>query len=109
DSEYYGRAGWTWYTGSVGWLFSIAHESICGVQPTLAGLKIDPCIPAHWPEVRVKRQFRNAVYNITIHNPNGKTGGVSEILLNGGKIAGNVIPPQKSGEHDVDVVIVGYK
>ncbi|HQU71986.1 MAG TPA: glycosyl transferase family 36, partial [Calditrichia bacterium] len=49
DSPNYGRAGWTWYTGSAGWLFTIAHENIVGVRSSKDGLIVDPCIPREWP------------------------------------------------------------
>jgi cellobiose phosphorylase len=103
DSKYYGRAGWSWYTGSAGWLFSIVHEAICGVQPVHDGLKIEPCIPSDWPELKMKRTFRGATFHITIENPNSLTGGVREIRLNGQTISGNVIPPQKPGNYEVRV------
>jgi cellobiose phosphorylase len=105
DSEHYGRAGWTWYTGSAGWLFSIAHEAICGVRPVPSGLMIDPCIPRDWSEIRIHRKFRGADFDISIKNPNSLSGGVKEILLNGHKIEGNIIPPQLKGTHKVDVVL----
>lgn len=107
DSQFYGRGGWTWYTGSAGWLFSIAVEAICGVQPVLSGLMLNPCIPADWLSLRIRRNFRGATYDITIENPNRVNGGVQEIMLNSSKIAGNVIPPQKSGTHEVRVVLSG--
>lgn len=107
DSQYYGRAGWAWYTGSAGWLFTIAHENIVGVEPTLEGLKINPCIPTDWPVVKIKRDFRGAIYNITIENPHKKTGGVKEIQLDGKMIPGDIIPLQKSGMHEVRVILSG--
>lgn len=107
DSPNYGRAGWTWYTGSAGWLFSIAHESICGVQPVDSGLMLDPCIPPDWDKVTVKRKFRGATYHITIENPDAKTGGVSEIFLDGKSIRGNIIPPQPPGEYVVKAKLIG--
>lgn len=105
DSKYYGRAGWSWYTGSAGWLFSIIHEALCGVQPVHAGLKIEPCIPADWPEFNMKRTFRGATFQITVENPNHLTGGVREIRINGKTIPGNVIPPQKPGNYTVSVTL----
>lgn len=105
DSDYPGRAGWTWYTGSAGWLFSIAHEAICGVQPVAAGLKIDPCIPREWQRIRVVRKFRGGTYDITIENPHGLTGGVKEISVNGEKLPGNIVPPQGTGTYEVRVVL----
>lgn len=103
DSQHYGRAGWTWYTGSAGWLATIALEYICGVRPVETGLLIDPCIPNHWPEVRVRRQFRNAMYEITIENPNRKTHGVTEIVIGNERISGNIIPIHEKGIYHVKV------
>ena len=105
DSPYYGRAGWSWYTGSSGWLFSIVHEAICGVHPVHSGLSIDPCIPIHWQKVRIVRQFRGATYEISIHNPDKKTGGVREIFVNDQKIEGNIISPQKPETYQVKVML----
>lgn len=108
DSPYYGRAGWTWYTGSTGWLYTIVHEWICGVRPVPEGLLLDPCIPSDWEQVTVKRKFRGASYDITIENPDRHSGGIREISVNGQKFAGNVIPQQSSGEHVVTVRLVGH-
>ncbi|MCB0283812.1 MAG: glycosyl transferase family 36 [Calditrichaeota bacterium] len=107
DSPYYGRAGWSWYTGSAGWLFSIAHEAICGVKASFNGLLIDPCIPAHWDQLSVTRNFRGAVFNISIKNPEHKTGGVKSILLDGKKINSNLIPPQQPGTYQVEIILEG--
>ncbi|MCI0512251.1 glycosyl transferase family 36 [candidate division KSB1 bacterium] len=101
DSGYYGRAGWTWYTGSAGWLFIIAHEAMAGIRATLFGLLIDPCIPAAWPRVQMVRQFRGATYHILIENPDHRSTGVRELWLNGNRLEGNLIPPQASGTHQV--------
>ncbi len=103
DSEHYGRAGWTWYTGSSGWLFNIATEIICGVRAIPEGLQIDPRIPADWPQIKVTRQFRGATFFITIENPKKVSGGVQQIEIDGKKIEGNVIPPQKSGSYQIHV------
>ena len=105
DSDHYGRAGWSWYTGSAGWLFTIAHESICGIQPTISGLKIDPCIPKDWDKIQIKRKFRGAIYNIKIENPNHNNFGIKQITINGKVIKGNVIPAQPEGNYEVIATI----
>ena len=46
-----GRAGWTWYTGSAGWMYRAGLESILGLRRRGATFEIDPCIPAAWPGV----------------------------------------------------------
>jgi cellobiose phosphorylase len=87
DSKFYGRGGWTWYTGSASWLFKAGLEWILGVRPTFEGLVIDPCIPAAWDGFSVQRQFRGALYMIEVKNPEHVNSGVKEILVDGGKYA----------------------
>ncbi|MCI0690415.1 glycosyl transferase family 36 [candidate division KSB1 bacterium] len=87
DSKFYGRGGWTWYSGSAAWLFKVGLEWILGIRPTFAGLVVDPCIPAAWDDFSVQRQFRGAHYMIEVKNPEHVNGGVKEILIDGEKYA----------------------
>jgi cellobiose phosphorylase len=82
-SAFYGRGGWTWYSGSAAWLFKVGLEWILGVRPTREGLIVDPCIPASWSSFRVTRVFRGATYNIHVKNPHHVQKGVHEITLDG--------------------------
>jgi cyclic beta-1,2-glucan synthetase len=50
---YVGRGGWSWYTGSAGWLLRAALESICGVVVAEGRIAVVPCLPPHWPEATV--------------------------------------------------------
>lgn len=68
DSKYFGRGGWTWYTGSATWYFIAGIDGILGIKPTWDGLLIDPNIPDSWKIVKVKRLFRKRIYEITINN-----------------------------------------
>lgn len=83
DSPLYGRGGWTWYTGSAAWLYKISLEGILGLQPTLDGLVLDPCIPPDWPGFSARRVFRGAVLEIEVKNPGGPGFGVAEITIDG--------------------------
>ncbi len=87
DSKFYGRGGWTWYTGSASWLFKVGLEWILGIRPTFEGLVIDPCIPSAWDGFKVRRLFRGVIYNIELKNPEHVNGGVKEILIDGEKYA----------------------
>jgi cellobiose phosphorylase len=87
DSRFYGRGGWTWYSGSAAWLFKVGLEWILGIHPTLEGLVIDPCIPASWQGFRARRNFRGATYQIQVKNPERINRGVKEILIDGEKYA----------------------
>ena len=44
-----GRGGWTWYTGSAGWMQRAGVESILGLRLRGDALELDPCIPKSWP------------------------------------------------------------
>ena len=94
DSDYYGRGGWTWYTGSAAWLYKMVSERILGIRPTRAGLIVDPAIPAEWENYSMTRKFRGTVYTIQVKNPLKRTLGISELKVDGLVIQGNLIPPQ---------------
>jgi cellobiose phosphorylase len=83
DSAFYGRGGWTWYSGSAAWLFKVGLEWILGVRATFAGLLIDPCIPPAWSGFKVRRMFRGAGYNIEVRNPEHVQCGVKELWVDG--------------------------
>jgi len=105
-SEFFGRAGWTWYTGSAQWLHRMATHWILGIRPQAAGLLIDPSIPAAWSGFRVTRQFRGATYVITVDNPDHVSRGVRSITLDGQPHADPPLPVLASGTtHQVHVVM----
>lgn len=83
DSEFFGRGGWTWYSGSAAWLYKAGFDWILGVRPTVEGLLVDPCIPKQWKEFRVKRVFRGAEYRIHVQNPHHVECGVKELIIDG--------------------------
>ncbi len=105
-SEYHGRGGWTWYTGSAQWLHRMATHWILGVRPQPDGLLVDPSIPAHWPSFTVTRKFRNAWYQIQVHNPENVSRGVRFITLDGKSHMSNLIPVFNDGKtHLVEVTM----
>lgn len=108
DSPNFGRGGWSWYSGSGSWMQKVAYNWICGIRASSKGLIIDPAIPKDWKGFRARRFFRGAYYAIEIKNPKAKNGGVKEIIVDGKKITGNVVPIFKDGKtHKVEVTLVG--
>ncbi len=83
ESPFFGRGGWTWYTGSAAWLYKVGLEWILGVRAGFEGLIIDPCIPSSWAGYTVRRNFRGARYTIKVRNPDHVQCGVREILIDG--------------------------
>jgi cellobiose phosphorylase len=65
-SPHTGRGGWTWYSGSAGWMYRLIVESILGLRLDADKLHIKPCIPAHWASFKMNYRYRETVYYITV-------------------------------------------
>jgi cyclic beta-1,2-glucan synthetase len=78
-----GRGGWTWYTGSAGWLYRAGVESILGLVVRADTLVFAPCIPASWPGFELTLRYRGTVYEISVDNPARVSRGVVAALLDG--------------------------
>ena len=78
-----GRGGWTWYTGSAGWMQRAGIESILGLR--LAGdvLHLDPCIPKHWDGFEITLRHGASRYEIRVENPEGCERGVAAADMDG--------------------------
>ena len=106
ESPYFGRGGWTWYTGSAAWLFRISTEWMLGVRPTREGLLIDPCLPSSWDGFRMKRIFRGTTFDIVVENPRHVQKGVKQVWLDGKPLAQPLLPALVDGQvHHVRVVM----
>jgi cellobiose phosphorylase len=106
-SEFYGRGGWTWYTGSAQWLHRVATHWILGIRPQADGLLVEPSIPAHWEGYKVKRRFRGAEYHIEVENPARVNSGVRSVTVDGQPHSGNLLPVFADGRTHVIKVILG--
>ncbi|MDR2253449.1 MAG: hypothetical protein LBD97_06270 [Bifidobacteriaceae bacterium] len=83
DHPLYGRAENPWLTGTAGWMYTAATQHILGIRPDWDSLVVDPCIPADWPGFSVTRQWRGAIYEITVDNPAGVSAGVASVEVTG--------------------------
>ena len=81
-----GRGGWTWYTGSAGWLYRAGIEAILGFRLQGACLCLAPCIPKSWPRFEIVFKYRSARYEIAVENPNGVCRGVAFAELDGKRL-----------------------
>lgn len=89
EPPHVGRGGWTWYTGSAGWMYRAGIEWILGFRLRGTKLYLDPCIPRAWQSFEMLFRYHSARYEITVENPHGVTRGVSSIELDGASLAGN--------------------
>jgi cellobiose phosphorylase len=87
-----GKSRVSWLTGTTSWSYHSAVQYILGVRPELDGLRIDPCIPSHWPGFEIEREFRGKRIAIKVTNPNNLCRGVKRLELGNRTIEGNLLP-----------------
>jgi cyclic beta-1,2-glucan synthetase len=102
-----GRGGWTWYTGSAGWMQRIATEGILGIRKRGNLLCVDPCIPRGWSGFKAWISHGSARYGVSVDNPHGVNRGIKTVSLDGRAVGVPCqIPLVDDGrEHHVVVVL----
>jgi len=65
-SPHTGRGGWTWYSGSAGWMYRLIMESLLGLRLEVDKLRIKPCLPADWKSYIMHYRYRETVYHIEV-------------------------------------------
>ncbi len=100
----FGRARHPFMTGTGGWAYFSATRYILGIRPQFEELLIDPCIPAEWTKFTVRREWRGAVYQITVLNPDHVMKGVKAIRLNGNEVKQIRVMPEGS-VNEVEVIM----
>ncbi len=61
-----GRGGWTWYTGSAGWMYRLVVESLLGLNLEADRLRFAPCLPPEWNELALRYRYRETYYRIVV-------------------------------------------
>ena len=93
-----GRGGWTWYTGSSGWMYQFILSSLLGMELQTDCLRFKPCFPLEWPSVSIRYRFGSATYNITVFQH--QNSGHSWWMVDGGEGEGAEIALTDDGmEH----------
>jgi cyclic beta-1,2-glucan synthetase len=101
-----GRGGWTWYTGSAGWMYRAGIESILGLRRQGATFAVDPCIPSSWPEYAIAWRFGRTRYEIQVRNPERRCRGIGAAELDGAPVDARAIPLiDDGGTHQVRLVL----
>jgi len=104
-----GRGGWTWYTGSAGWMYRAGLESIIGFKLRGAKLSIDPCIPRWWRDFEINYRRGSTIYRIKVENPLGVSRGVAVLELDGAVQADDAIAVADDGQQHYVRVVLGEK
>jgi cellobiose phosphorylase len=100
------RGGWTWYTGSAGWMYRVGLEAILGITLKHGALQVDPCIASTWSGYEATVRRGRTTYRIVVENPSGVNRGVRRLELDGVDRTGHDIPiVEDEAEHAVRVVL----
>ena len=108
ESPHVGRGGWTWYTGSAGWMYRAGIEWILGFRVRGSVLHFDPCMPRAWRSFEITFRYHSSRYEIFVENPQGVARGVLSVELDGTALTGGSmhIPLNDDGAtHHVRVVL----
>ena len=108
EPTHVGRGGWTWYTGSAGWMYRAGLEWILGFHLRGAALLHRSQHSKGWRHFEIVFRYHSARYEIAVENPHGVSRGVSRVELDGKLLQGNplLIPLSDDGEtHRVRVIL----
>ncbi|MBN1438670.1 MAG: hypothetical protein JW929_04595 [Anaerolineales bacterium] len=102
-----GRGGWTWYTGSAGWLYRLGLEGILGLRRSGRVLQMEPCIPKAWRGFSIRCRFGRTILRIEVQNPDGASCGVRSVSYDGQIMMTKEIPLPDDGKEHRAVVVLG--
>jgi len=101
-----GRGGWSWYTGSAGWLYRAALEHILGLRGRGDHFTMTPCVPSSWTNFSITWRHRGATYQIEVNNPDRVWTGVLSAEMDGEHVDHRSIPlADDSGTHVVKITM----
>jgi len=104
-SPHIGRGGWTWYTGSAGWMYRLITESLLGLRLEVDTLRFAPCLPVDWEGFTVHYRYRETVYHIAVLHARAGNGETS-VTVDGVERPDKAIPlVDDRQEHSVEVRI----
>lgn len=95
DATTHGEGKNSWLTGTAAWTFTCISQYILGIKPTFTGLCLDPCIPKDWDGFTCERNFRGAKYHITVDNSAHVCSGVTQMIVDGKEVSGDIVPLNK--------------
>ncbi len=102
-----GQGGWTWYTGSAGWIYRVWLEEVLGFKLRGNELQLDPVIPAGWPGFTLRCRLRSACYEIRVENPDHAGRGVAWVEVDGQRQSGQAFALKDDGGTHAVIVRLG--
>ena len=104
EKSHKGRGGWTWYTGSAGWMYQLITDYFIGLKKEGNTLRFEPCIPEEWESFELKYLFGNTIYNITFLQTLREPKKEMKVLLDEAEQADKIIVLKDDGVEHLVVV-----
>jgi cyclic beta-1,2-glucan synthetase len=104
-----GRGGWTWYTGSAGWMYQAAIRELLGIRRQGATLSLNPCVPAMWPGYSLELRHGTSQWRIEVNNAANRPGDTHQVVLDGAEVDPDAIPFVDDGRTHHVVVTLGAR
>jgi cyclic beta-1,2-glucan synthetase len=101
-----GRGGWTWYTGSAGWMYRLILESLLGLRLDVDRLFLSPLFPPQWTSFEMSYRYRETTYQIRVTQARPASGSVT-ITVDGIRQTGDWIPLVDDRQPHTAEVVVG--
>ena len=106
EEKHKGRGGWTWYTGSAGWMYQLIINSFIGLKREGNTLSFSPCIPKEWENFEINYRFQNSVYHIQFSQSKSENEKKTKIFLDGMILQTESVPLENDGKnHEVRIEI----
>jgi cyclic beta-1,2-glucan synthetase len=87
-----GRGGWTWYTGSAGWMYRLLIETLLGLNLEGNRMRLTPRLPEHWATCHIRYRYRQTPYHISIARSSNGLPGAALTSLDGEELPDGMIP-----------------
>jgi len=105
-SPHVGRGGWTWYTGSSGWMYRLIVESLLGLKLEGDTLTVTPCMPDAWTTYAMNYRYRETEYRIVVTR--GGEGAIGGVVVDGvAQVGGAILLVEDGIEIEVGVLVAG--
>ncbi len=100
-----GRGGWTWYTGSAGWMYRLLIETLIGIKREGDRLYLTPRLPKAWDNIKVHYRYHQTQYHITLVRASGDSSPNIRYYLDGQELPedGGIPLSDDLNEHVVEI------
>ena len=78
--QHMGRGGWTWYTGSAGWMYQLITDYLLGLKRTGNKLQFRPCIPEEWQSFSIRYRYQETNYYISFMREDSMNGEIKVMM-----------------------------